>query len=361
MRILHIHTTMSSGGIEAVVCGLVNEMSKDHDVTLCTIFEPKETDVFYKRLESSVKKVSLGKTQKGFSINELIKIFELIKKGDFDVVHIHGCFQYYFLSILLMPNKAKYFYTIHTSAEKESVSWDKYLIGLKRFFFKKNIIRPITISCESQKAFRDFFKCDSVMIKNGIPKPLITIKESLIEKYKYTNKTKVYVHPGRITEAKNQVVLCKVFQRIIEEGRDVVLLICGTAEDMNIYNEMQSYFSDRIIYIGEQNNVPTLLYQCDAMCLPSIWEGLPITLLEALSVGCVPICSPVGGIRDVVKSGVNGILSISSSEEDYYNAVMSFEQMSSEDVASIKVNCINSFEEYGINKTAELYLSEYKK
>lgn len=45
---------------------------------------------------------------------------------------------------------------------------------------------------------------------------------------------------------------------------------------------------------------------CDAMCLPSIWEGLPVTLLEALSVGCIPICSNVGGIPDVIESGMNG-------------------------------------------------------
>lgn len=63
---------------------------------------------------------------------------------------------------------------------------------------------------------------------------------------------------------------------------------------------------------------------CDAMCLPSIWEGLPVTLLEALSVGCVPICSNVGGIPDVVESGINGFLSSSSSEEDYYEAMLEY-------------------------------------
>ena len=50
MKILHIHPSMAGGGIEAMICGLVNEMAKVHDVTLCTIFEPKKEDVFEKKL-----------------------------------------------------------------------------------------------------------------------------------------------------------------------------------------------------------------------------------------------------------------------------------------------------------------------
>ena len=48
---------------------------------------------------------------------------------------------------------------------------------------------------------------------------------------------------------------------------------------------------------------------------------MPVTLLEALSVGCIPICSPVGGIVNVVKHGVNGLLSKDSTEEEYYLTV----------------------------------------
>ena len=44
MKILHIHPSMAGGGIEAMICGLVNEMAKVHDVTLCTIFEPKKDE-----------------------------------------------------------------------------------------------------------------------------------------------------------------------------------------------------------------------------------------------------------------------------------------------------------------------------
>ena len=97
-----MHTKMVSGGIEAMVCGLVNELVKENDVTLCTIFKPSSNDVFLNRLSSDITIETIGKKRYGFSIKEIFKIYHYIKTGNFDIVHIHGCFQYYFLAIFLL-------------------------------------------------------------------------------------------------------------------------------------------------------------------------------------------------------------------------------------------------------------------
>jgi glycosyltransferase involved in cell wall biosynthesis len=52
----------------------------------------------------------------------------------------------------------------------------------------------------------------------------------------------------------------------------------------------------------------SLLAGADILCLPSLAEGVPITLLEAMGAGVAVVTTPVGGIPDVVKDGVNGIL-----------------------------------------------------
>lgn len=132
MKILHIHTKMVSGGIEAIVCNLVNEMSKSHDVTLCTIFQPTDDDVFYRKLDNKVKKITIGKKNFGFSIKEIWKIYRVISWGHYDVVHIHGCFQYYFLAIALLHLKVRFVYTIHSDACKENQTWDWRLFGLEK-------------------------------------------------------------------------------------------------------------------------------------------------------------------------------------------------------------------------------------
>lgn len=360
MRILHIHTSLAGGGIESMICGLVNEMVVEHDVTLATIFKPKATDVFENKLDKRVQRVSLGKVNPGFSVSEALKIFNLIRNGNYDVVHIHGFFYYYALSILLLHHKVKFFYTIHSDAVMENTIWDKRLLWLKRICFTRKYIHPITISPASKLSFTKLYNVDSTLINNGVPRPIILSECNVISEYKKTPFTKVFVHAGRINRAKNQVVLCKAFAKLIENGFDVVLLIAGGNNDESIMSELQPLFSDRILYLGERSDITTLLYYADAMCLPSIWEGMPVVLLESLSVGCIPICSPVGGIVNVVKDGVNGFLSSDSSVDSYYAALLRFMKTSERDVQILKQNCVASFAPYDIKQVAEKYIHTYQ-
>lgn len=361
MKILQIHTKLVSGGIEAIVCGLANEMAKTEDVTVCSIFKPNTQDVFFERLAPEVKKINLGKTRQGISFKEIFSIYRLIKKGKYDAINIHGCFQYYFLAVIFLHYKTRFFYTIHSDALKENLTTTKIFHWLKRICFKYNWMRAITISDESQKSFYNLYKCNSTLITNGVVKPIVHSNNITIDKYKINYSTRIFLHPGRITKAKNQVVLCEVFKKLTNEGEDVVLLIAGMAEDKFIYSQLETYFSDRIIYLGERNDVTELLANVDGCCLPSIWEGLPVTLLEALSVSCIPICSPVGGIVNVIKDGVNGFLSKSSSFDDYYQVMKRVLSLKENDFINIKKNCAQSFEPYNIESTSRKYINFYSK
>lgn len=360
MRILQIHTKLVAGGIEAIVSGLTNALSLDHDVTVCTIFEPNQNDVFYKRLLPNINRVSIGKKDFGFSIKEVFRIFQLIRRGNFDVVHIHGCFQYYALSVLFCHRMTRFFYTIHSDAKMENQKWDWRLFFFKRFCFKYKWIHPVTISPESQKSFKELYHCCCDMVLNGIEKPVVNAGQEKLKEYRFTQNTLLFLHPGRISKPKNQIVLCEVFDEIIKEGYDVVLLIAGANEEKDIFENMKKYFQSRIVYLGERGDIPQLLAETDAFCLPSIWEGLPVTLLEALSVGCIPICSPVGGIVNVI-DGNNGILSRSSQKDDYKAAVISFINMSPLQREQMKKQAEVSFEKYDIFSMKKKYVELYEK
>jgi glycosyltransferase involved in cell wall biosynthesis len=360
MRILHIHTSLSGGGIEAMICGLVNQMVVAHDVTLATIFKPKASDIFENKLDKRVQRISLGKEKSGFSVSEIFKIYRLITTGNYDVVHIHGFFYYFALSVLLLHHKVKFFYTIHSDAEMENSAWDKRLLWLKRTCFARKYIQPITISPASKDSFTRFYNVDSILINNGVQKPVVLSETNILSDYKISPLSKVFVHAGRINRAKNQVVLCRAFAKLIDEGYDVVLLIAGGNNDEGIMSELRPFFSQRIVYLGERNDITTLLSYADAMCLPSIWEGMPVVLLEALSVGCIPICSPVGGVVNVVKDGVNGFLSTDSSVDSYYSALRRYLDKSEDELGVIKQNCIDSFDPYDIRQVSEKYLSVYQ-
>lgn len=359
MRILQFHRSLSAGGIEAMVCGLCNEMAKSEDVTVCTIFSPDENDVFYRRLSSGVKKETIGKHGGRISLRDLFDIYLFMKEGKYDVVQMHGFFYYYILSIFLLHRRTRFFYTIHSQALQENNPWDLRLLKIKKWCFKRGWVHPITISPASQKSFSELYSCPSRMIRNGSIRPEINNTDDLLSKYRVSENTKVFIHPGRISPEKNQVVLCRVFNRLILEGEDVALVIAGPVHWANIFEEMKTFFSERISYIGERSDIPALMHCSDGLCISSLYEGLPIVLLEALSVGCIPICTPVGGIVNVVTNGVNGVLSDSSDEEAYYRAMKSFLALPKSKFSEMKSNCKESFEDYDISRTAKEYLEYY--
>lgn len=346
--------------MEAMICGLANEMSKTEDVTVCSIFQPSEKDVFWNKLNGKVNRITLGKKVPSISLKPLFQIWRLLQREKYDVVNIHGVFYYYLLSVFTLFKRSKFFYTVHSDAKMENTSREDKVFVFKKFAFAKKLIYPITISPASKQSFTDLYGIESRLINNGVVAPIVLEGSKYIKQYRFTNSTKVFVHPGRICLAKNQVVLCKVFERLVKEGEDIVLIIAGNIDDKEIYSQVESFFSERIIYAGERNDIPQLLASADGFCLSSIWEGLPVSLLEAISVGCIPICTPVGGIVNVVEDGKNGILSSNSNEEEYYEAMKRFLQLPKDKIKEMKNNAIESFAPYDIRETAKQYLSYYR-
>lgn len=139
MNILQIHMALRCGGIEAVVVGLSNEMVKRHKVSFCSIYEPREEDIFFHRLDSRVLTCSTHKKSPGVNLKYLWKVYRVIVKGNYDVVNMHGYLYYYLIAICLLHNKTRFFYTVHSDARMENGRWDRKLFKLKRYFFRNRL------------------------------------------------------------------------------------------------------------------------------------------------------------------------------------------------------------------------------
>lgn len=124
----------------------------------------------------------------------------------------------------------------------------------------------------------------------------------------------------------------------------------------SLYEELVDIANERVHFWGTRTNVADYLALSDFFCLSSLWEGLPISLLEAGYMGCFPICTPVGGIVDVIKSDEQGILSNTVSIDDYKFAIkkaLTFD---------IDRNKISNYyiKNYSISNTANIYLECFK-
>lgn len=360
MNISHYTESLNEGGIASFLASLAPMQSKNNTVQICTIFSNRDIPNSLK--DSSIKILSLNNAQTLFSYLKFpFKVFRHINNNDSEIINIHCSFIYYIIAILLLHNRKRFFYTVHSDAfkEKNSSKLEAIIWPIKRFFFKKRWIKPIAISSQSEDSFYRLYGFHAKMIPNGIL--LKNVEESAdIQKYKNTSNTRLYIHAGRISDAKNQEVMCSAFNRFIDDGEDVHLLIAGSVQDDTIYSRLGKYWSDRITYIGSRLDILEIFKSSDFMLLPSKWEGLPLSLLEAMSQGCVPICSPVGGIPSVIVNLQNGILSTDYSEDSIYEALKLSSNLSNETRKLISNNCLKSVKEFSIEKTAIEYLEYYK-
>ena len=125
--------------------------------------------------------------------------------------------------------------------------------------------------------------------------------------------------------------------------------------------ELRSYNDEAIQLLGELHNPLEYLKMGDAYALCSSYEGMPISLIEAIGVGCVPVCTPVGGIVDVVHNGENGFLSDGIGEESYYKTVKRFLSLTDVQLKDMKQKALATYGPFSMYECARNYVRLFEK
>lgn len=113
---------------------------------------------------------------------------------------------------------------------------------------------------------------------------------------------------GRLTEQKGQKTLLEAASRL--PGRNLRFMLVGDGEDREMLERFAQDrgLGDRVIFTGFRSDVPRLLAATDVVVLPSLWEGLPICLLEAMAARRPVVATAVDGSVEVVLPGETGLL-----------------------------------------------------
>jgi len=122
----------------------------------------------------------------------------------------------------------------------------------------------------------------------------------------------VFVFVGRLSKIKGIVLLLDGFALFYQEAPEARLLIAGDGEEREgLRNRISSMgLKEMVRLLGNvaHNRLPQILNAADIFVLTSVAEGVPNAILEAMACGLPVVATNVGGIHEVVKSGVNGFL-----------------------------------------------------
>lgn len=360
MKIVHLLYDLCPGGAERFAIDLANEQAElGNDVILLCIRDISVDDRSYYKsdLSEKVRIISLNQ-RKGVGIRPIVSICKFLKIEQPTVLHSHTHIQLLYLPSLIF-RELKIIWTIHSVASY-------YISGeiqkiIDRIFFEKKFITPVTISGICHNSFSESYgiNCD-YLINNGRTNIPTTekLKEVAAEvsSLKIQNNVPVFIHVARYNPIKNQDMLIKAFQMLYKRGHTFCLILLGSHYSDQFKFEAES--CPLIHVLGPKSNVSDYLVQAKYFVLSSKFEGLPLSLLEAMGKGCIPISTPAGGVCSVIRDGENGYLSQSHEIDDY---VYVLEKAILEDSVT-KQDVIRDYNEnYTMGICASRYIRLYKK
>lgn len=125
-------------------------------------------------------------------------------------------------------------------------------------------------------------------------------------------RRKVIITACRLHHQKNLPMLLRAFQKLSAEFPEYQLEICGQGEDKQMLTELTNELgiSDKVIFAGFIKNIHQEMRDCAMYVCSSDYEGISNSMLEAMGMGIPTVSTdcPIGGAREMITSGVNGIL-----------------------------------------------------
>ena len=254
-----------------------------------------------------------------FPILELNKLMK-----DFDIEIVHGIMEFgtqtvlaLFLSSVL---KKPFVLTLQSAVRTFGISYVDTLVkafdfSVARMFSLK--AKKVIILSENllERAYRIGFSREKIRV---IPTSIPYVKEfnpkffdsSKIRKELGVNDKIVVCFVGRLVRLKGLFFLLHAQRMLQKSITNLHLLIIGDGPDRFLIESMSKEFDLSTRYIGyvDRNKIPFYLSVADIFVNPSLSEGLPLTVMEAMAMQKAVVATDVGGTSDLVKNGENGFL-----------------------------------------------------
>ena len=293
IRVLQVVTYMGRGGLETMLMNYYRNIDRSK-VQFDFLTHRDERWDYDDEIESLGGKIyhlpKLNPFSKSY-LNDLDKFFKEHK--EYQIVHCHqDCLSGVVLKVA-KKNGVKF-----TIAHAHSASQDKNLKYIIKTLAKKNIKKysDKMFAC-GEEAGKWMFETDNFeVLNNAIDTDLYTYNKEKADKVKkkFDIENKFVVgHVGRFNYPKNHKFIIDVFYEVQKIKEDSVLMLVGDGDLRHeIEQKVQDLgLSDKVIFTGVRSDVNDLMQGMDVFLFPSLYEGLPVTMVEAQASGLKCIIS----------------------------------------------------------------------
>ena len=284
------------------------DLSK-YDVRVFCVYGRPEGNALERAVEDhGVPIIHLGK-DRGFSIKLVLKMRKVLESFGADVVHSHLSGAIYASAWALRPGR-KILHTLHSVPDKEMGRSKK---AVMRCLYKCGHAVPVTISHMNKKLTATYYGLPENKVEMVVnPVDVSVFADGGLKPWK--ERTWDFVHVARFNEVKNHKGLVDSVAALVKQdnGRFTKLRIAlvgnGPLESEVRKQVSELGLEENIEFLGLRDDIPEILHDSKCFVLPSVYEGLPMSILEAMAAGLPVIATDVGGVPDVVRNEVTGLL-----------------------------------------------------
>ncbi|MDO4747758.1 MAG: glycosyltransferase family 4 protein [Eubacteriales bacterium] len=256
-----------------------------------------------------------------FSIKNILgsykELKKIIKQNDYDLVHCHSPIGGVLCRLACRKARkkgTKVIYTAHgfhffKGASK--AAWAIYYPIEK--FCSRFTDTLITINKEDYERAKSF-KAKKVEYVPGIGvhteefRNVDCSREDLRTEFGFEKDDFVFMSVGQLSVRKNHEVAIKALSRIKDERVKYLLVGFGELEEHLKDLVSQLSLENRVVFAGFRNDIKELLHAVDAFVFPSLQEGLPVSLMEAMAAGLPVVCSEIRGNTDLLEGTGGGYM-----------------------------------------------------
>jgi glycosyltransferase involved in cell wall biosynthesis len=309
-RVLHIVPDLGIGGLPRVV------------ETLCLATNPDRFDVRVLCLEYrgaigealEERRIPVDLVPNAHHPDRLapLKVARYLFRNRFEVVHTHNTQA--FLEGLPGAFAARVPTRIHTDHGRQYPDQRKLLIAERVMArFATHIVAVSATTAADLQRHQRISERRIRVISNGVDGAAFARPVDVAAKRRALGlppHAPVLGLAARLVQEKGIIYLLQAMPRLLESTPALQLLIAGEGDLCDTLTEAVSQLgiANHVHFLGMRRDTPELLKAFDIFMLPSISEGLPMALLEAMAAGLPIIASDVGGVSFAVRHGVNGLL-----------------------------------------------------
>lgn len=349
MRVLHVNSELTWRGGERQVELLVQYSADQVQSTIAC----NPDGELHQRLSQKYDMVSLS-IRNGFDLKAAAKLKQLAQKVD--LIHCHTPkTQSVALLAKFLGCKKPVLCTKRTS----------FAIG-DNYFSKLKYRRTDQIVCVSQASADVLQKqlpdLDIKVIHSAIEKSDPVVPIDIAKLIPKTKNLKVVGYAAAITKEKNPKAFIETVKAVLNKCDECYFLWIG---DGALKNEVQSQIakeglSGDVFLPGFQTNIQSWIAALDVLFFPSLSEGFPTTLLQAMQSSVPVIASELPGIREIITNGKNGLLRNPKDFNGFADAII--EVLSNEERSKyFAQNGLKSCEDFYAGKMVKKYMDLYQK